>query len=143
MIGKVCTKPVVMVRPDNAVLEAARLMRARNVGALVVVEDGKPAGLLTDRDIAVAVVANGKDPAQTRVGEVMKKNPIVIREEAGILDAARIFGMKGVRRLPVVNKSGELVGIIALDDLLMLLGNEMGQLASGLARGLGRASEGE
>lgn len=139
MVGKVCTKPVVMVRADNSVEEAARLMRARNVGAVVVVADGSPVGLLTDRDIAVEVVARGKDPAAARVGEVMKEHPTVIREDAGIFDAARIIGMKGVRRLPVVNKAGELVGIISLDDLLMLLGSEMGQIATGLSASLGRA----
>ncbi len=139
MVGNVCTKPVVMVRPDNSIEEAARLMRARNVGAVVVVADGSPVGLLTDRDIAVEVVARAKEPAAVRVGEVMKKHPTVIREDAGIFDVTRIFGMKGVRRLPVVNKAGELVGIISLDDLLMLLGSEMGQIAAGLSAGLGRA----
>ncbi|MBI4588938.1 MAG: CBS domain-containing protein [Candidatus Rokubacteria bacterium] len=69
----------------------------------------------------------------------MRKNPAVIREDKGILDATRILGAKGLRRLPVVDKRGKLVGIIALDDLLMLLGSEMGNVASAVARGLGRA----
>jgi CBS domain-containing protein len=139
MIGQVCIKPVVTASAETTIEKAARLMRARNVGALVVAKNGKAKGLLTDRDIAVDVVAKGKDPATVRVGQVMRKPPTVIRETQGILDATRLLGAKGVRRLPVVNKRGKLVGIIALDDLLMLLGSEMGNVATALTRGLRRA----
>lgn len=140
MIGKVCTKPVVTASPDMTVAQAAQLMLAKNVGAVVVANSMKPVGLLTDRDIAVDVVAKGKDPATTPLSEVMRKALTVIREEAGILDAAKLFGKTGVRRLPVVNKAGKMVGIIALDDLIMLLGDEMAHMASGMARGLKRAA---
>ncbi|HXJ82834.1 MAG TPA: CBS domain-containing protein [Candidatus Methylomirabilis sp.] len=140
MIGHICTKPVVTLSRDTTVAEGARLMRAKNVGAVVIVNGTKPIGLVTDRDIAVDVVGQGKDPATTLMGSVMRKSLTVIRDNAGILDAARLFGKTGVRRLPVVNKAGTLVGIIALDDLLMLLGNEMGHMASGLTRSLKRAA---
>ncbi|HET8577906.1 MAG TPA: CBS domain-containing protein [Methylomirabilota bacterium] len=140
MVGKICSRPVVMVRPDSSVEEAAHLMRARNVGAVVVVEAGRPVGLVTDRDIAVGVVATRKDAAATRIAEVMTKELTVIKEDAGVLEAAKIFGMTAVRRLPVVSREGELIGIISLDDLLILLGTEMGQIAAGLARELGRAT---
>ncbi len=140
MIGEVCIKPVVTAAPDTTIQTAARLMRGKNIGCLVVAKNGKPKGVLTDRDIAVDVVARGKDPAKVRVGQVMRKNPTVIREKKGILDATKLFGAKGVRRLPVVGNAGKLVGIIALDDVLMLLGSEMGNIASALSRGLGRRS---
>lgn len=110
----------------------------RNVGAVVVVSNGSPIGLLTDRDVAVDVVGRGKDPTTTPVREVMKKLPTVIREEAAIFDVARIFATKGVRRLPVVNNVGKLVGIISLDDILILLGSQMGHIAEGLASSLWR-----
>jgi len=138
MIGDVCTKPVVTISAKATVREAARLMREKKVGALVVLGSATPAGILTDRDIAIGVVADGRDPAGVSVGEVMHRNPAVIRENQGLFDAARIFGDKGVRRLPVVDRRGKLVGIIALDDLLMLLGSEMGFVASALSRELGR-----
>jgi predicted transcriptional regulator len=80
------------------------------------------------------------DPATARVEDVMHKKPITIREDLGILDAAKAFAKTGVRRLPVVTKSGVLVGLIAVDDLVMLLGNEMGHMAGGLSAGLRRAS---
>ncbi len=138
MIGEVCTKPVVTVTKDTTVQEAARLMRTKQVGTVVVTNNGKPEGILTDRDITVNVVAQEKDPARVRARDVMRANPAVIREDQGILDATRILGAKGVRRLPVVSRNGKLVGIIALDDVLMLLGSEMGHVATALARGLRR-----
>ncbi len=140
MLGKICTKPVVTASAQMTVDQAARAMRSKNVGALVVVNAGRPVGMLTDRDVAVEVVAKGMDPDTVRVGDVMGKKPVTIREELGILDAAKVFAKTGVRRLPVVTKSGVLVGIIAVDDLIMLLGNEMGHVAGALSAGLRRAS---
>jgi CBS domain-containing protein len=140
MLGKICIKPVVTASAQMTVEEAARAMRSKNVGALVVINAGRPIGMLTDRDVAVEVVAKGMDPDTTRVGEVMHKKPITIHQDLGILDAARVFAKTGVRRLPVVTKGGTLVGVIAVDDLIMLLGNEMGHLAGGLSAGLRRAS---
>ncbi len=69
---------------------------------------------------------------------LMRRDPTVIREDKGMLDAIKLLDAKGVRRLPVVSRSGKLIGIVAMDDLLMLLGREMGHVASALSRGLGR-----
>ena len=138
MIGDMCTKPVVTVAPDASVLEAARLMKSKNVGALVIANAGKPLGILTDRDIAVGVVAAGSDPATTKVADAMHAAPAVIRENEGFFDTVKMLGAKGVRRLPVVNKTGKLVGIIALDDVLMLLGDEMTQVSTALSHTLRR-----
>jgi CBS domain-containing protein len=140
MLGKICTKPVVTASAQMTVDEAARAMRAKNVGALVVVNAGRPVGMLTDRDVAIEVVAKGLDPDTARVGDVMHKKPITIRDDLGILDAAKVFAKTGVRRLPVVTKSGVLVGVITVDDLIMLLGNELGHVAGALSAGLRRAS---
>ena len=140
MLGKVCSKPVVTVSAQVMVSQAARAMRTRNVGALVVVNASRPIGILTDRDITVDVVARGMDPDSTRVGDVMRRRPITIREELGILDAAKTFAKTGVRRLAVVDKGGVLVGILTLDDLLMLLGDEMAYVAGALTAGLRKAS---
>jgi CBS domain-containing protein len=140
MLGKICTKPVVTASAEMTLDQAARAMRSKNVGALVVVNARRPVGMLTDRDVMVEVVAKGMDPATVRVGDVMSKTPITIREDLGILDAAKAFAKTGVRRLPVVTKSGVLVGLIAVDDVIMLLGNEMGHMAGALSAGLRRAS---
>jgi CBS domain-containing protein len=140
MLGKICTKPVVTASAQMTVEEAARAMRAKNVGALVVVNAGRPIGMLTDRDVTIEVVAQGKDPDAVRVGDVMHKKPATIREDLGLLDAAKMFARTGVRRLPVVTKTGLLVGVVTVDDLIMLFGNEMGHLAGALSAGLRRAS---
>jgi CBS domain-containing protein len=94
--------------------------------------------MLTDRDIVMDVVAKGQDPDTVRVGDVMHKKPTVIPAESGLLDAAQLFARTGVRRLPVVGKSGQLLGIVSIDDLMILLGNEMGHVAAALAAGLRR-----
>jgi CBS domain-containing protein len=140
MLGKICTKPVITASAQMTADQAARAMRSKNVGALVVVNAGRPVGMLTDRDVAIEVVAKGLDPEMTRVGDVMHKRPITIREDLGILDAAKVFAKTGVRRLPVVTRSGVLVGVITVDDLIMLLGNELGHVAGALSAGLRRAS---
>jgi CBS domain-containing protein len=138
MIGEICTKPVVTTIATASVRDAARLMRQKKVGAIVVVNNNRPAGILTDRDIAVSVVADGRDPSAITVGDIMHRDLTVIRAEKGLMDAAKMFAAKGVRRLPVVDQKGKVMGILALDDLLMLLGDEMGHVASALQRGLGR-----
>ena len=140
MLGKIFTRPVVTASAQMTVDQAAQTKRSKNVGALVVINAGRPIGMLTDRDITVEVVAKGLDPDAIRVADVMGKKPVTIRDDLGILDAANAFAKTGVRRLPVVTKKGILVGVIAVDDLIMLLGNEMGQMAGALAAGLRRAS---
>jgi len=140
MLRQVCTKPVVTVSAVTPISEAARLMHDRNIGAVVVVNGSRPRGILTDRDIAMAVAAEGWRPS-THVGEIMHANPAVIREDQGIFDAVKMLAEHGVRRLPVVDAAGQLTGIVALDDVLMLLGAEMGQVAAALSRELGRSGE--
>jgi len=139
MIGEICSKPAVTASPDTTAREAAHRMWTRKVGALVVVNRrGTPIGVVTDRDIAVRVVAQGADPASVRVGSLLARKPVVIGEDAGVLDATKLLSRRGVRRLPVVSRTGKLVGILSLDDLLMLIGSELSHIASGLASELGR-----
>lgn len=139
MIGQICSKPPVTASPDTTVREAAHRMLSRKVGAVVVVNGrGKPIGIVTDRDIAVKVVAQGADAAAIRVGSLIRRQPTVISAEAGILDATKLLSRRGVRRLPVVNRTGQLIGILSLDDLLMLIGSELSHIASTLANELGR-----
>ena len=140
MLKQVAVKPVVTASARMTIAEAARAMKQKNVGALIVVNAGRPLGVLTDRDIAIDVVAAGKDPDAVRVEDVMRKKPATLREDLGLMDAARVFAKTGVRRLPVVDKAGRVSGIVALDDLMMLIGNEMGLVAGALAAGLRKAS---
>ena len=140
MLKQLAIKPVITASARMTIAEAARAMRQKNVGALIVVNAGRPLGVLTDRDIVVDVVAAGKDPDVVQVSEIMRKKPATLRDDLGLMDASRVFAKTGVRRLPVVDKTGRVTGILSLDDLMMLLGNEMGFVAGALAAGLRKAS---
>lgn len=120
-ISDICSRKVVDVKAATPVSEAAKLMRKHHVGALVVVEQPNgerlPIGVLTDRDIVVSVLAAGIDPLSVTVGDVMSRNPATCGENEELFDAIETMRNRGVRRLPVVNDKGGLVGILAADDI--------------------------
>ncbi|WP_324781085.1 CBS domain-containing protein [Thiobacillus sedimenti] len=132
-IGEICNREVVIAETSLPVTEAAQLMRAHHVGDLVVVEEraGRrhPVGIVTDRDIVVEVVAAGVNPEALKVGDIMGSDVATVREGEGLFEALRYMRDKGVRRMPVVDAAGGLVGILTLDDLLGLLAEEMMELA--------------
>ncbi len=137
-IGEICNREVVVVTRATSVAEAARLMRQHHVGDVVVaMEEGglrTPVGILTDRDIVVETVAAGLDPSTLVVGEIMTPDLATVQENTGVFEAIRYMRDKGVRRMPVVDTDGDLIGILALDDLLDLLAEELGALARLIAR---------
>jgi len=104
------------VPPDESCLEAARLMRSENIGSIVVAREGVPVGLVTDRDLAMRVLADAQDPAALRVEDVMSPHPIFISERRSLDEAIVLMRDLGVRRLPVVNERRHLTGIVSLDD---------------------------
>jgi CBS domain-containing protein len=138
-IGEICTRVTVFTRRDTTVADAAKLMRQHHVGSLVVVEDvngGRrvPVGIVTDRDAVVEVMATGLDPNTITVGDIMVQDLVTARESEGVLETMQIMRYKGVRRLPIVGKSGELIGIVSIDDLLEVLAEELSELAKVVAR---------
>ena len=137
-IGEICSREVVFARKDTTVKAAAALMREAHIGSLVIVDElnGKciPSGILTDRDIVVAVVALGLNPDVIQVGDVMSQELLSVREDAGVAETVELMRIKGVRRLPVTDAAGALVGIIAADDFLDLLAEEMSGLAKMVSR---------
>jgi CBS domain-containing protein len=134
MTTQLGSRPAVTAVRSVRASDAARLMRDRNVGAVVVVEGTKPIGIVTDRDIVTRIVAAGKDPAGVAVGEIMTEMPAVVNENIGLHEALKLCGAEGIRRLPLVDRNGDVVGMLSLDDLLRRLAGEMGQVASALAR---------
>ena len=102
---------------DATVREAARLMQQRNVGSMLVMEQGRLDGILTERDVVQRVVAAGRDPDQTRLEEVMTKNPDTVRPEATALDALRLMQDGGYRHLPVVDQ-GRVLAVVSRRDFL-------------------------
>jgi len=132
-VGEICNRDVVIAEKALSVVDAAQLMRTHHVGDLVVVEEtgGRrhPVGIVTDRDIVVEVVAAGVNPGAIKVGDIMGPELATLRESEGLFEALRYMRDKGVRRMPVVDPEGGLVGILTLDDLLSLLAEEMTELA--------------
>ncbi|MDA2918055.1 CBS domain-containing protein [Desulfobacterota bacterium AH_259_B03_O07] len=119
---RITKKKVVTANPDDSVVKAARLMNSKRVGSVVVVRNKKPIGILTDRDIALRVVAKKADLDSTLVKDVMTKKLITGKEGQRAAELAKVMHQYGIRRIPTVNKKGELSGIITLDDLLYMIG---------------------
>ncbi len=135
-----CSLEVVTIEPLASLRAAAALMRSKHVGALVVVEgkdaDARPVGIITDRDIVVAVIAiPGARPEGIRVCDLMSTRLAVAREDDGPFETLQAMSERGVRRLPVLSKDGKLRGMVTADDLLRVLSQEMGSLAIALKRG--------
>lgn len=133
-IRDVCKRNVVTVQSDTTILEAAKLMRHHHVGDVVVVirENGviTPVGIVTDRDIVVEVIATGLDAAVITVGDIAVSTLAVVSENNGVLETFQAMADEGVRRMPVIGVDGALIGIVTLDDLLLLLGREFDAIPS-------------
>lgn len=126
--------PVVTCRPDTTLAEAALEMGRHNVGTLVVLDTGGAvAGIVTDRDIAVKGIGHGLC-GESRVDEVMARHVATISDGADIFDVAGEMSRLRVRRLPVVNAAGEVKGMIAFDDLVLLLRQQAEKLTEVLHR---------
>ena len=131
-ISDICTIQTISCSRDETVQGAALLMRKHHVGDLVVVDgngEAIPVGILTDRDIVVSVVALGLDPASLLVGDIMSDDLLTCGEEDDVYQTIEHMRVRGIRRVPVVNKSGGLAGIVSADDLLEFLAEEMGDLS--------------
>lgn len=132
-ISDFCTHDIVCGSRDTSVVDAAALMRRRHVGNVVVVNHvgGKrvPVGIVTDRDIVVEVVAAGLDPNLIKLGDLMLTPLTTIGEAAGYAETVRLMSVKGIRRMPVVDSEGGLVGIITLDDMLQQLAGPLAALS--------------
>lgn len=143
--GEICNRDVVYAHKDTPVADAARLMREHHVGDLVVL-DGKegeqtPIGIVTDRDLVVEVIAEDVRPEDVTVGDVMSYELVTAREEDGLLDLIKRMRAKGVRRVPVLDRAGALVGILSVDDLIEVLAEQVTDLARLIAREQDRERE--
>jgi len=130
--GERCNRQVVTATRETTISGAARLMRDKHVGSLIVVENRdnhlEPVGILTDRDIVIEVLAENVDPDAVTVGDVMTTAVLKVCEHDSIFEVAQRMRARGVRRVPVVSNQCELVGVLAQDDILALLGEELSML---------------
>lgn len=135
-VGEFCNREVIIVEKQESVVEAAKLMRHHHVGDVVVVEEKEgvkvPVGIVTDRDIVIEVLAEDVEPASVSVADIMSSELAKVREEDELLQTIQFMRSRGVRRLPVVDAQGGLVGILTVDDVLDLVAEQLSDLV-GLA----------
>jgi CBS domain-containing protein len=132
-VGEVCNREVIIIDREGSIREAAGLMREYHVGNVVVVEEKNeerfPIGILTDRDIVLELIALDVDIDAVTVGDAMSFELITAREEDNVMETIKRMRHKAVRRIPVVNDRGVLEGILAVDDLIDLLSEQLTDLA--------------
>lgn len=136
--GEICNREVVAANPNMNLAEAAMLMREQHVGSLVVCVDRlserTPVGMLTDRDLTVAVVAKELHPRKVNVGEVMSPELFTVREKDSVAEVLRLMRERGVRRVPVVTESGALAGIVTIDDVLDIVAEQLRDVVHAIER---------
>ena len=142
-VSDVCRRDVIIARPETPLVEAVALMKTYHVGDLVIVEARPGAqwsavGILTDRDVALAVASHAARLQHLRVRDLMKRNLVTALPSESLHAALKKMQGAGVRRLPVVNAKGVLEGIVTLDDIIGLLSEELTDLAKLVIREQGK-----
>lgn len=130
-VGDFCGNDFVIgTGPEMSVRAAARRMAEEGVGSLIVIDrSGVLAGVITDRDITVRVVARGLDPSRTTVSEAMSSPPVTISNTAEVSEAIQLMRGASVRRLPVLDRHGKAVGVVSFDDLFIHSSRALANLA--------------
>lgn len=143
--GDICNRQVVTVSPDDSIRTAAELMREHHVGDVVVAERSggflAPLGILTDRDIVVEVIAENVGLDEVTVRDTMSDQLITAKEDDDLLGTLMQMRENGVRRLPVVDNKGQLVGILTADDVIGLVARELAEVWALIVRQQGRETE--
>jgi CBS domain-containing protein len=137
--GQICIRDVVCADRDLTILQAAQLTRKKHVGDIVIVDrtakGALPLGIITDRDLVIEILAENLDFSQLTAGDVMSTDFITAPENQNVFETIEQMQHNGIRRLPVVDKQGYLLGIITVDDLLELLAMQLGELSKVIAGG--------
>jgi CBS domain-containing protein len=137
-VANICTRDVIYVTSSTSIREAATLMRRHHVGSLVVADQPNgervPVGILTDRDIVLAVVAKGVAADDVTVGDAMTRSIATCGENEDLFDALQTMRGRGVRRIPVVNEQGALAGMLTADDAIGAISSYLLELTRALTR---------
>lgn len=133
LLSEVINRNVVTVAPTAALSEAAYLMMNEDIGALVVVDaDARPVGIITDRDLVVSAMAESVNPDEITVEEIMTKDLITVDEDTDLFEMLSILSENSIRRLPV-KRGPKLIGIVSVDDLIVVVATELVNLAMALS----------
>ncbi len=135
-------KPPISISRHVTVMVAIRLMADRHVGALLVLDDGRPAGIFTERDLMIKVVLESRDPGRTSIGEVMSSPVVPIREQAKLDEAVRLMLRRHIRHLPLVDGEGRVQGMLSMRHLVRDEIDELKHSVKGLEAYLGYGGEG-
>ena len=145
LVGAIMSRKPVTVGRDHTVLHVARVMREKEVGAVIVVDGrGRPIGICTDRDVTMRAFLQGGNPGEIPVDRIMSKPVTAVAEGTLIFDLLRLMARKGIRRAPVVDAQDQkVVGLVSVDDIILLLTTELANVAEVLgasSRVLGKRS---
>ncbi len=119
-VGDCMKREVITLKEENTVMEAAKLMREKKIGSVVILKDDAPVGIVTEGDITYKVVAEGKDPRKTLMKEIMHSKLKTVGPDEMIEKVAEMLRDEGIKRLPVVNDKGRLIGIIGETDIVRI-----------------------
>ncbi len=144
-VGEICNREVITAERHTPIVDAAQTMRQYHIGSLVIVDEEssppKPLGIITDRDLVIEVIAKEIDMNSLAVGDIMSAELLIAREGDGIWETILRMRAMGVRRMPVVDGDGCLMGILSMDDLLEFLAGELSDLAKLIKRETSRERE--
>ena len=144
-VAEICNREVVTAEKHTSIAEAAKIMRRTHTGSLVIVDSdapkAKPVGIITDRDLVIEVIAKDEEVTGLTAGDVMGPELLIARGNDGIWETILRMRAMGVRRLPVIDSEGFLMGILSMDDLLEFLASELSDLAKLIKREAGREKE--
>ena len=139
-VGDICSKNVVYVLQQDSVLDVARIMREKHVGSVVVVENMqgeiRPQGMITERDLVLEVLTAKLDPSVVKAEDILTCELICVTETHDIKEALKYLRYYGVRRAPVVNVNGILVGLFSIVDSLSILSKEFSEIVNLLSNEL-------
>jgi predicted transcriptional regulator len=135
-VGEYCKRAVVTIASSADAADAAKLMRSEHVGFVIVYREGdvlqRPVGVLTDRDLVLGVMAREVDPHSVTVDDVMTRQPLIANDSDELGDMLQAMRMTGVRRVPVVDVRGALIGIMAIDDAIDVITGLMCDIAGSI-----------
>jgi CBS domain-containing protein len=134
-IHDIMTRDVKTVNPESTIRDAAQLMNSKDFGSMPVCKGRKVVGVITDRDITIRAVAQGRDPGSTRVSEVMTEDVVSVRETSNLTEAEQLMHDRQIRRLPVLSDQGDLVGYLALAKVARTASPEQtGEVIKGISQ---------
>ena len=141
-IGEICTRDVIVANRKDSVLDVAKLMRKYHVGDVVIIDQHMdqnfPIGIITDRDIVLELVAREVDIGSVMAEDVMSTDLLTAEENEQLTGIVQQMQSKGVRRVPVINAKGGLIGIVSEDDIIEVIGEQLSNLVSLTSRGVRR-----